>query len=102
MLLKGKDQRLMKEISSKLIMSADDQMDILSTGTVFSLYSAPPDICSSVNPCHAFFYFVELTLNFFILLQCSTVDQFSGESAPVILPLDDTQVTVFVIALGLK
>ena len=32
----------------------------------------------------------------------STVDQFSGESAPVILPLDDTQVTVFVIALGLK
>lgn len=56
MLLKGKDQRLMKEIASKLIMSADDQMDILSTGTVFSLCTAPPDICSSVNPCHTFLF----------------------------------------------
>lgn len=28
------------------------------------------------------------------LFPCSTVDQFSGESSPVILPLDDEQVSV--------
>lgn len=29
-----------------------------------------------------------------IICPCSTVDQFSGESAPVVLPLDDKQVTL--------
>lgn len=51
------------------------------------------------NICCPFFYLlIHPTLHYAYYLysfyaSCSTVDQFSGESAPVVLPLDDRQVS---------
>lgn len=55
-------------------------------------------VCSSVL--HTSWYYPFFTISSELMLCCSTVDQFSGESKPITLPLDENQVCSCFITCG--
>lgn len=106
MLLKGKDQKHAVETWLNSIMYAGVQMDTLFSGNCILWIFPYLDNLQKYHPLISCFCMPRyLTLNcsdialFHTLIHDSTVDQFSGESNPVILPLDENQVSFCIYTL---